>query len=220
MTATAIERRHARDYPLARWYLRPLAGWLAVRLAGVSIRPWHITLLGLLFAASAAVLLAVRPELAPVCGLLALLYWLCDRTDGQLARLQGTASPLGAWLDGNVDELVDLGLHLALASAAASQGSHWAWPVLIAFFFGKYLLMYGMQSPQSHGVSNDREPQQSLARSVYHLPANADVRIHLLILALATGWFEAELALIAVYYNLRWIVRYPLMIARAGRQPV
>jgi phosphatidylglycerophosphate synthase len=218
LTATAIEIRHARDYPLARWYLRPLAGWLAARLAKAAIRPWHVTLLGLLVAAIAGLLLVVRPDLAPACGLLALLYWFCDRTDGQLARLQGTASRLGAWLDGNIDELVDLGLHLALAFAAAAQGSRFAWPFLIAFFFGKYLLMYGLQSPPAAGEPSV-PAKQSLVRTLYHLPANADVRVHLLVLALATGWFTAELALIAVYYNLRWMARYALMASHAMRQP-
>jgi hypothetical protein len=49
------------------------------------------------------------------------------------------------------------------------------------------------------------------------LPANADVRIHLLVLALLSGWFTTELAVVATYYNVRWIARYPLVIARAGR---
>ena len=33
-------------------------------------------------------------------------------------------------------------------------------------------------------------------RAVYHLPGNADVRIHLLAAALLTGWFLAELAFV------------------------
>jgi hypothetical protein len=165
-------------------------------------------------------------------------WWFCDRADGMLARLQGSQSPLGAWLDGNLDEFVDLGLHLAMAYAATLQGARLAWPLLIAFFFGKYLLMHGLvvvdslrestaRSPESpfpstHGTLERSPSRRLLAERVdylYHLPGNADVRAHLIILALATGCFTAELALIAAYYNLRWIVRYPLQVFRARRQP-
>jgi hypothetical protein len=48
------------------------------------------------------------------------------------------------------------------------------------------------------------------------LPGNADVRVHLLVLALATGYLGVELALVAVYYNLRWLVRYALVARRLG----
>ena len=46
--------------------------------------------------------------------------------------------------------------------------------------------------------------------------SHADVRVHLLIVALAGGWLVAELALVAGYYNLRWIVRYGLVARRLG----
>jgi hypothetical protein len=117
--------------------------------------------------------------------------------------------------------LVDLGLHVALAAAATSQGARWAWPLLIAFLFGKYLLMYGLipPSPRAQEAWRLRGAEGSVVRALYHLPGNADVRAHLLILALFTGWFTAELAFIAAYYNLRWMARYGSMAIRAGRQP-
>jgi hypothetical protein len=37
-----------------------------------------------------------------------------------------------------------------------------------------------------------------------------------LLAALCTGWLTAELALVALYYNLRWIVRYALVARRLG----
>ena len=40
--------------------------------------------------------------------------------------------------------------------------------------------------------------------------------LFLLVLALATGWITAELALVAAYYNLRWIARYALVARRWG----
>jgi phosphatidylglycerophosphate synthase len=216
------EARRARDYPFSRWYLRPLSGQLAAALANTQVRPWHVTLCGLLLAASAAGVLLVRPAWAPCSALLVLAWWFCDRTDGQLARRQGSATPWGAWLDANIDELVDLGLHIALAAAAAAQGATWAWPLLVAFLFGKYLLMYGLQSPCSRQANFNTETQRhggcaTRLRTLYHFPGNADVRAHLLVLALLTGCFTAELALIAAYYNLRWMARYALVVGRDRR---
>ncbi len=221
---TALREDEARrdgNYPISRWYLRPLAGWLAARLAQTFIRPSHVTLCGLLCASCAAAVLLTQSELAPVSAFLVLAWWFCDRTDGQLARRQQSVTPLGAWLDANLDELVDLGLHAALAATAASQRAQWAWPLLIAFLFGKYLLMHGLTSlsPSVPCLRVSVVKPLRAFRSLYHLPGNADVRAHLLILALLTGWFTTELALIAVYYNVRWMVRYALVIGRDRRQP-
>jgi phosphatidylglycerophosphate synthase len=174
-----------------------------------------------LAAAAAVAVLAWRPEAAPIAAALVLGYWFFDRADGQLARRQQTVSAWGAWLDGNVDELVDVGLHVAVAAVAARQvAASWPWLLLAAFLAGKYLLMYGL-SLEEHaaGRAHQHAPQRGatgLLRRAYHLPGNADVRVHLLVLALATGLLAAELALVAAYYNLRWIVRYGLVARRLG----
>jgi phosphatidylglycerophosphate synthase len=166
------------------------------------------------------VILALRPDAAPLAAFLVLAAWFFDRADGQLARLQGTTSSLGAWLDANVDELHDIGWHVALAFAAASQTvSPWPWLFLFGFLGGKYLFMHGLMTEQSIACDNSGAVQVTSARagclrSLYHLPGNADVRVHLLIAAVVTGWLTPELALIGVYYNLRWIVRYGLVAHR------
>jgi hypothetical protein len=192
--------------------------------------------------------------LAPLAAVLVLAAWFFDRADGQLARLQGTTSALGAWLDANVDELHDIAWHVALAFAAASQiASPWPWLLLLSFLGGKYLFMHGLMTEQSVARAKTDVVQGRIAqeitsthpspprgrgqgegagnaaviswailassgagwlRSLYHLPGNADIRIHLLIAALVTGWLTPELALIAIYYNLRWIVRYGLVAHR------
>ena len=66
-----------------------------------------------------------------------------------------------------------------------------------------------------HGHASDSRVVR-LLRAAYHLPGNADVRVHLLAAALVTGWFSAELAVVAAYYNLRWIARYVLVARRLG----
>lgn len=211
------ESGRADRHPISRWYVQPLATRLANTLAVTPVRPSHLTLLGLGLALAAAGLLAWRPLLSPAVAILVWTAWLCDRTDGSLARAQGSATPWGAWLDANVDELVDLGLHGAVAAAIGTQT---AWLLLAGFLAGKYLFLHGLATEPSRPTSGeqDRLPSDPAGwlRRGYHLPANADVRLHLLVLALVTGFLTAELALVAIYYNLRWAARYVLVARRLG----
>ncbi len=241
----AAERLRDQRYPIARWYLRPVAAGLAAALTSTRVRPVHLTLCGLAAAAGATVLLIGHsPGPAWLPAGLTLLWWFFDRADGLLARGQQTASAYGAWLDGNVDELVDVALHVAIAAAVAKQtAADWPWLLLVAFLAGKYLLMYGLNLEESAaGASGSRQPHpatpgraaevetlksvggaacpiKGFLRAAYHLPGNADIRAHVLVLLLATGCLTAELVWVAGYYNLRWIVRHGLVAVRLGGTP-
>ncbi len=217
-----------RNYPLARWWLRPLAARAAQRLAPTAVRPNHVTLLGALLAGTAATAVGCWPTHGGIAAVLVLAYWFCDRTDGLLARRQRSTSAAGAWLDANVDEAVDVGLHAAAAWSLAAQ-SQAAWPVWLwaGLVSGKYLLMYGLHAeeaftPTASVGGGGRLPSPSgraisALRDVYHLPANADVRVHALALALAGNGMAFELAFFAAYYHARWIVRYGLVGWRLRR---
>lgn len=203
-----------RRHPISRWYLAPVADRLAAVLARSGVRPTHLTLVGLACAAGAcAALLAGGPAIA-FAALLVWLNWFFDRLDGIVARRQQTESPLGAWFDANTDEIADLALQAATAVAAARlSGSAWPAIWLVLFLLGKYLLVFGIagEGPASH---SDRAPSMKPVRAAWHLPGNADVRVHLLMFALVTGMLTAQLAAIAIYYNVRWIARYARAIGR------
>ena len=220
VTPPKIEDVRAGDYPISRYLWRPLAARAAARVATTRMRPWHATLMGLVAAVAAAIAIVISGGASLFAAGLVLLAWFFDRFDGQLARRQATASPRGAWLDANVDELVDLGLHVASATAAATQVGDMAWGALIAFLMGKYLFMYGLsvedasgEAARPNGVAASRG-WRAWPRKLYHLPANADVRVHLFALALVTGGLATELWFVAVYYNLRWMIRYVLVPRR------
>jgi phosphatidylglycerophosphate synthase len=210
------ESRRAENYPISRWFLRPLAGLVARRLTHSNVRPWQVTLAGFGCTLLASASLAVLPTPSAFVCLLILAAWFCDRLDGQLARRQGTATRFGAWLDANLDELADLTLHTAFAYAASFRWGNVAWLMWGAFVVGKYLFMYGLAFEESEAPAESiAEPsEQSLLRRCYHWPANADVRIHLAAAAAFCGWLEVELAFIAVYYQVRWIARYVLVARR------
>ncbi len=211
-------------YPISRWYARPCAEFVADAFVATSLRPSHVTFVGLTCGLSAAACLVVWPTGLYLAATLMWLSWFCDRLDGALARRQHTASAWGAWFDANSDEIVDLGIHAAVAYAATEMStSSWGWAMYIAFVFGKYQLMHGMSTERDIMALHDRADRGwrstrtaggSWIGRLYHLPANADVRAHLLILALLTGWLQIELLLLAVYYNFRWIARTGLVAAR------
>ncbi len=211
----------SRTFPLSQWYVVPVARQIAAWLQPTRVRPTHVTLAGLGLGLSAAGLLFMYPTAGTAAAVLVLAAWLMDRTDGLLARAQNTASPFGAWLDANIDELHEVAWHTAAASAAAARsGSQLPWFLLIAFLVGKYLFMTGLAEERglapaaSDPAKRASEDRGGWLRAAYHLPGNADLRLHLLVAALAFGFMTAELTFVAVYYNLRWMARYGLTARR------
>ena len=161
------ELARAVNYPLARWYLRPAAGWLAGWLAPSELNPCWLTGAGLLCALIATGLLWQAPTWTAAAALLVLLAWFFDRADGQLARRRGAASARGAWFDANVDEASDLLLHLGVAAAAAARlDADWPWALLLAFFGGKYLLMYGLLSAEGLATETAGESPPRRRRAI------------------------------------------------------
>lgn len=221
----ALDMRH----PISRRYLLPTIDRLARALARTPLRPVAVTWLGAALALAAVVWLAVGPAATWPAALFMLAAWCCDRLDGKLARWQGSATPEGAWLDANLDELVDLSAHAAVAAAAMrAGGGHLPWTLFGAFVVGKYLLMHGLAA-EGHAAGGEPAPPsaprpaasrwRNWLRAAYHFPALADVRAHLLIAALASGWLVPELALLAAYYNLRWLARLTWVPRRLASHP-
>lgn len=99
--------RKPKDILWNRLVARPLAAVLLVPLGATRVTPNQITLLTLLVFAGGAALLALGPgwrALLISAGVIEVAYVL-DCVDGQLARLKGTSSPVGAHLDFLMDEL-------------------------------------------------------------------------------------------------------------------
>ncbi|MBI1903545.1 MAG: CDP-alcohol phosphatidyltransferase family protein [Planctomycetia bacterium] len=245
----ARDRRH----PISRFYVQPLAQLVAAVLCGTRVRPWQVTLLGTALAAGAAAVLVAGGSLF-WAALFVWLAWLCDRVDGKLARLQGTSSKLGAWLDANLDELSDVGLHAAVAwrlfVSPGEIGMVAPW-LFAAFVAGKYLFLHGTWTEPKVAVSlRETKRESTVSRRVteadhaehdgcatlhhaerdgygrdgygrdgyvarlrraalglFRLPGNADVRLHVLLAALLSGFLLTELTAVAGYYLVRWLAR-------------
>jgi hypothetical protein len=198
------------------WALGP-ARWLARLLRDTPVRPNALTLgsAALMLAAAATVALGGRGLAARVgaAGSLALALVL-DTADGHLARLQGTASAFGRWLDAVLDELADMALHAAIAWAAFARDGRPAWLGLgMLYAMGKYLFVVGNAEDRGdarHGAGTPEEPtrmplspsSRPLAR-LARLAGHADVRWHLWIALAMLGRLDAALAAYALYFPAR-----------------
>jgi len=99
--------RKPRDILWNRLVARPLAAVLVVPLARGRATPNQVTFASLAVFVAAAALLLTLPGWGGLLIAVAVLElsYVLDCVDGQLARLRGTSSPVGAHLDFLMDEL-------------------------------------------------------------------------------------------------------------------
>jgi phosphatidylglycerophosphate synthase len=217
-------KRRSTYQPLGKYWAFPVADWLAERLRETSVRPNVLTLLaaGLMLSAAGVIVAglsgwAARIAIA-VCLSLALVL---DTADGRLARLQGTSSALGRWLDQVLDELADLALHGAIAWAAFARDGQPIWLVLgIGYASGKYLFLVQslLGNELEQGWSEIVVPAQSPDRGtrrghgrvvgkrttdVVRGVGHADFRWHVWIVLAFMGRLDLGLAFYASYFAAR-----------------
>ena len=141
-----LERRQTYQ-PLGRFWALDPARWIARTLAPTSVRPNALTLASalLVITASAIVLRSHGGWAGNILAAIALALGLVlDTADGHLARLQGSASAFGRWLDGWLDEVGDMVLHGSIAWSAFVQTSQPLWLTLgFVYVAGKYLFFVG-----------------------------------------------------------------------------
>ena len=96
-----------KDILWNRLVARPLAAVLLVPVARSRVTPNQVTFVSLVVFVTAAGLLVGLPGWSGLLIAIAVLElsYVLDCVDGQLARLQGTSSPVGAHLDFLMDEL-------------------------------------------------------------------------------------------------------------------
>src|SRR5262249_4538006 len=149
---------------------------------------------GLVLGAAAVVAFAGAGWAANLAAASALaLALVLDTADGHLARLQGTATAFGRWLDGWLDEVGDMALHAAAAWSAYARAGAVAWLLLgMLYAMGKYLFILGTagdegpEQPAARPASAPllTPPEPLLTRCV-RLAGHADVRWHLWIVLAA-----------------------------------
>jgi CDP-alcohol phosphatidyltransferase-like enzyme len=210
--------------PLGRFWALGPACVLARFLCPTKVRPNALTLASaaLMLGSSAVVAFAPPGTVARVATVVALaLALVLDTADGHLARLQGTASEFGRWLDVLLDELSDMALHAAIAWAAFARDHAPAWLVLgMLYGMGKYVFMAGNEGWR--GGDSVGGPPATLAipptgpRAWVRWAGHADVRWHLWIGLAALGRLEVALIAYAAYFPARTVAGAIRKAARHG----
>ena len=108
-----------------RKLLDPVVGFLAA----LGVTPTMVTVIGLLLSAVGAIFV-VRESLF-LSGVILLVAGLCDTLDGSLARLQGSASTFGAFVDSTGDRIMELFYFGALIFYYLGQGAFGAFMIFV-----------------------------------------------------------------------------------------
>jgi phosphatidylglycerophosphate synthase len=213
------ELTRRRTYqPLGKYWAFPLADRMAEWLRPSAVRPNAVTLLSavLMLSAAAIVSAGFTDWAARVSVALALaLALVFDTADGRLARLQGTSSAFGRWLDQVLDELADMVLHAAIAWAAFARDGWPGWLLLgVLYASSKYL--FQVQSLLGEELEREMERAGAAGASqvrpivraewvawVIRMIGHADVRWHLWIGLALFGRLELALVAYAFYFALR-----------------
>ena len=215
--------------PLGSYWAIGPARTLARWLAPTWVRPNGMTLASgaLVLAAASTVGFGLDDWLGRGFAAVALAVALIlDTADGHLARLQGTASEFGRWLDSNLDELGDMALHSAIAWAAFTRSGHPAWLVAgMVYAMGKYLFMVGAHLGEALEPSTPGQPALegiaarsgvgAVRRAMIAL-GHADVRWHLWIVLAAVGRLDLALVAYAAYFPARAAAGLARKVARHG----
>jgi phosphatidylglycerophosphate synthase len=193
------------------WALTP-ARWIGRVLAPTMVHPNAVTLAAsACFLGACALVACATPSLLVRVGTASLLAvaLVLDTADGHLARLQGTSSAFGRWLDGWLDEVGDMALHASIAWSAHTASGSTSWLLVgMLYGMGKYLFAFGSVATSSGSISSTSSPIASNSPPArwLRIAGHADVRWHLWILLAALGHLEFALAFHAGYYPLRAVL--------------
>lgn len=176
-----------------RWINRPLARYAAARAAAAGLTPNGVTALSAaLSAAGLAVLVAAPPTLVTGVAAAVLLAagYVLDSADGQVARLTGTGSPAGEWLDHVVDSIRTPAVHLAVAAAVLLHPRPGEFPAAVVLVLAALFVLVEVGQFMSQILAEQLRRKDGLAgpatggtlRSFLNLPTDAGVTCWLFVL--------------------------------------
>ena len=194
-----------------RWINRSLARYAAAFLASKGVSADGTTAISAAFSAAGLLLLALGPISWWTGLLVAVLFaigYVLDSADGQVARLTGTGSPAGEWLDHVVDAVRTPAIHLcALISwyrhePLREDVSSWllALPVVFTLVAVGHFMsqILAEQLLRARGVRSNVASDAGPARSFVNLPMDAGVTCWIFALWGAPLVFTVAYALLLV----------------------
>jgi len=121
-----------------RWVNRRLARGVAASAAALGLSPNAVSMISaMLSAVGLAVMLVADPSWwsALITAALLAAGYVFDSADGQVARLTGTSSPAGEWLDHVIDAIRTPTMHLVAAVAVVLHRPDVSWLAIVALVY-------------------------------------------------------------------------------------
>ena len=168
---------------------RPLGRVIAAAAFQLGLTPNQVTYISAVFSFAGIVALAVLPPTwlgGFIVSLALVVGYALDSADGQLARLRGTGSVVGEWLDHMIDAVKNSSLHLAVLVAAYRYfelpNDAWllipmAFTVVSAVHFFGMILVDQLGRNRGHGNSSKAPAPQGrdAMRSLMKIPTDYGV---------------------------------------------
>lgn len=167
------------SYPVSRYLYRPLSTRAARALQGTPVTPGHVTLVSAILSSAGAVAFGYRSYW--LGAVLSLLGIITDCIDGDLSRLTGRSSTVGAFIDSVMDRWTDAAMIVGLAYANPQH-----WTLASVALTASLLTSYTRARAQGLGVDC---PDGIGGR---------DTRVLLLVIAAPAGQIELGLWAVAV----------------------
>lgn len=183
-------------YPLTRFVYRPVSVPIASALKNTRLTPTHVTYFSAALSFGGGVAFGFRIYL--LGALLTLLGSITDCVDGDLARISGTTSKSGAYLDHVFDRWTDAALIVGLMFSSLEELA----PIGIAALVGTFMTSYTRTKAQA--VGTDCEVGIG----------GRDARMLVLVVTGAFGFVFAGLAIVAAMslvtavHRMAWTIRY------------
>jgi phosphatidylglycerophosphate synthase len=169
--ATAAERRAAErrlyaalrkpvDGPVSRWLNRYLSLAVTRRLVDTDVTPNQMTLVATVIGLCGVAVLVASPTWTGVAAGAALVQVqsILDGCDGEIARLKFQASPIGAWLDNVLDDVLNALYGYALGAASAVLLGEPLWRSLGLFAMLAFSVHYAVVYAQLVTVHQTGDP--------------------------------------------------------------
>jgi phosphatidylinositol phosphate synthase len=182
-------------------------GPVARALAGMGISANAVTITGGVLSVIGAGLLAAGMPLPAL--LVLLIGTIADTLDGQIAKVSGGGTRLGAFLDSTVDRIADGALFVGAAASGANLGQPvLLWSSLVALV-ASFLVPYVRAKAEALGVG----------ASVGPAPREARIVIFLIGLA-AWALFDLQVLFVAAVLALALLssITFVLRVVHVGRQ--
>lgn len=179
-----------------RTFMRGIAAALH-RISGGRVSPNMITWLGLLLHGLVAYCIVVDQWL--LAAVMLVVFGLFDTLDGELARLQGSVSDRGGFLDASTDRIKEVILYSAVAYVFATS-AHPATAVVAVIAVGMSLSVSYVKAKGEAIVATKKHSMTypTLNRLFGGGLFPFEIRMLVLVLGLATGYLVVATAIVAI----------------------